>query len=66
MHYRTLFRANRGSANSLTVLTLLRDLTERVKQTFLMITHHTEAAQYVHRIVHMRDGVIVETSRPGS
>jgi len=53
---------NLDSANSLAVLTLLRDLNERLGQTVLMITHNTEAAEYGHRIMHMRDGRIVETS----
>ena len=53
---------NLDSANSLAVLKLMRDLNERLGQTILMITHNDEAAQYGHRIVHMRDGVIVESS----
>ena len=55
---------NLDSTNSLAVLSLLRDLNERLGQTILMITHNSEAAEYGHRIVHMRDGVIAETSRP--
>jgi len=53
---------NLDTVNSLAVLTLLRDLNERLGQTVLMITHNTEAAEYGHRIMHMRDGRIVETS----
>ena len=53
---------NLDTANSLAVLTLLRDLNERLGQTILMITHNTEAAEYGHRIMHMRDGRIVDTS----
>lgn len=53
---------NLDTANSLAVLSLLRDLNERLGQTILMITHNAEAAEYGHRIVHMRDGRIVETS----
>jgi putative ABC transport system ATP-binding protein len=55
---------NLDTANSLAVLTLLRDLNRRLGQTILMITHNTEAAAYGDRIVHMRDGQIVETSTP--
>lgn len=55
---------NLDTANSLAVLTLLRDLNQRLGQTILMITHNTEAAEYGHRIVHMRDGQIAETSTP--
>ncbi|MDE3194944.1 MAG: ABC transporter ATP-binding protein [Acidobacteriota bacterium] len=53
---------NLDTANSLAVLKLLRDLNDRMGQTILMITHNTEAAEYGHRIVHMRDGQIIETS----
>ena len=41
------------------VLSLLRDLNDRLGQTVLMITHNPEAAAYGHRIVSMRDGRIV-------
>jgi putative ABC transport system ATP-binding protein len=57
---------NLDTKNSLAVLKILRDLNERLGQTILMITHNTEAAEYGHRIVHMRDGLIVETSAPGA
>ncbi len=50
---------NLDSQNSQTVLTLLRDLNERLGQTILMITHNPEAAAYGHRMVNMRDGRIV-------
>jgi len=53
---------NLDTKNSLAVLAILRDLNERLGQTILMITHNTEAAEYGHRIVHMRDGLIVETT----
>jgi putative ABC transport system ATP-binding protein len=51
---------NLDTANSDTVLKLLRDLNDRLGQTILMITHNPEAAEYGHRIVHMRDGRIAE------
>jgi putative ABC transport system ATP-binding protein len=50
---------NLDTANSLAVLKLLSDLNARLGQTILMITHNLEAAEYGHRIVHMRDGRIV-------
>jgi putative ABC transport system ATP-binding protein len=53
---------NLDSRNSLAVLNILRDLNERLHQTILMITHNDEAAAFGHRIMHMRDGQIVETS----
>src|SRR6516164_5632663 len=51
---------NLDTENSNTVLSVLRDLNERVGQTILMITHNPEAAAFAHRIVEMRDGRIVE------
>jgi putative ABC transport system ATP-binding protein len=50
---------NLDSANSQTVLSLLRDLNDRLGQTILMITHNPEAAAFGHRTVHMRDGRVV-------
>jgi putative ABC transport system ATP-binding protein len=52
---------NLDSKNSLAVLEILRDLNVRLKQTILMITHNADAAAFGHRIMHMRDGRIVET-----
>jgi putative ABC transport system ATP-binding protein len=51
---------NLDTENSQAVLELLRDLNRRLGQTVLMITHNPEAAAYGHRIVHMRDGRIVD------
>jgi putative ABC transport system ATP-binding protein len=51
---------NLDTENSNVVLRVLRDLNERLGQTILMITHNPEAAAYGHRIVHMRDGKIVD------
>jgi putative ABC transport system ATP-binding protein len=51
---------NLDTENSAQVLTVLRDVNERLGQTVLMITHNPEAAAYGHRTVHMRDGRIVE------
>jgi putative ABC transport system ATP-binding protein len=50
---------NLDTENSQAVLTLLRDLNERMGQTILMITHNPEAAAYGHRTVRMCDGKIV-------
>ena len=50
---------NLDSANSEAVLKILRDLNDRTGQTILMITHNPEAAAYGHRMVHMKDGMIV-------
>jgi putative ABC transport system ATP-binding protein len=51
---------NLDTENSKAVLEILRDLNRRTGQTILMITHNTEAAEYGHAIVQMRDGRIVE------
>lgn len=50
---------NLDSANSESVLQILRDLNQRLGQTILMITHNPEAAAYGHRTVSMRDGRVV-------
>ncbi len=49
---------NLDTENSDKVLSVLRDLNERLGQTILMITHNPEAAAYGHRTVTMRDGRI--------
>ena len=46
--------------NSTLVLEMLRQLNRDLGQTIMMITHNPEAAAYGNRIVHMRDGVIVD------
>ncbi len=52
---------NLDSQNSQAVLSVLQDLNQRLGQTILMITHNPEAAAAcAHRIVHMRDGKIVD------
>ncbi len=51
---------NLDTANSNAVLELLRDLNRRTSQTILMITHNPEAAAFADRIVHMRDGRVLE------
>ncbi|MCL5745048.1 MAG: ABC transporter ATP-binding protein [Acidobacteria bacterium] len=51
---------NLDSQNSAAVLSILRDLNERLGQTVLMITHDPSVAAYAHRLVLMLDGRIVE------
>ncbi|HVX66768.1 MAG TPA: ABC transporter ATP-binding protein [Bryobacteraceae bacterium] len=51
---------NLDSRNSEAVLSVLRDLNERLGQTILMITHDSHVASYGHRTVHMLDGRVVE------
>lgn len=50
---------NLDTKNSEAVLNVLRSLNHTVGQTILMITHNPEAAKVADRIVHMRDGQIV-------
>lgn len=51
---------NLDSKNSETVLQMLRRLNKELGQTVVMITHNPEATTYFDRVVHMRDGVIVD------
>jgi putative ABC transport system ATP-binding protein len=51
---------NLDTKNSEVVLTMLRQLNKDLGQTVVIITHNPEAAAYFDRIVHMRDGVIVD------
>jgi putative ABC transport system ATP-binding protein len=49
---------NLDTKNSDAVLGMLRKSSRDLKQTVLMITHNSEAAQIADRILHMRDGEI--------
>ena len=51
---------NLDTKNSEIVLEMLRRLNKDLGQTIVMITHNPEAATYFDRVVHMRDGVIVD------
>jgi putative ABC transport system ATP-binding protein len=51
---------NLDTQNSEIVLSMLRKLNKELGQTIVMITHNPEAAEYADRVVHMRDGVIVD------
>src|SRR3974390_1976250 len=51
---------NLDTKNSEVVLAMLWQLNKRLGQTIVMITHNPEAAAYSDRVVHMRDGVIVD------
>jgi putative ABC transport system ATP-binding protein len=50
---------NLDTENSERVLSLMRDLNERLGQTIIMITHNPEAAAYGHRTERMKDGLIL-------
>jgi putative ABC transport system ATP-binding protein len=51
---------NLDSKNSEAVLSMLRQLNKELGQTIIMITHNPEAAAYADRVLHMRDGVVVD------
>ncbi len=51
---------NLDSKNSNVVLGMLRRLNQEMGQTIVLITHNPEAAAYAHRILHMRDGRVVD------
>jgi putative ABC transport system ATP-binding protein len=50
------------SRNSQTVLQMLRDLNDKLKQTIVMITHDSDAASTASRIIEMKDGQILNPS----
>src|SRR6202790_2016501 len=51
---------NLDTQNSEIVLSMLSQLNKDLGQTIVMITHNPEAAAFSNRVVHMRDGVIVD------
>lgn len=51
---------NLDTKSSEAVLNLLRELNRDLGQTIVMITHNPDAAAYGHRILHMRDGEVVD------
>jgi putative ABC transport system ATP-binding protein len=51
---------NLDTKNSENVLGLLRQLNRELGQTIVMITHNPEAAAYGNRVLHMRDGLVVD------
>ena len=51
---------NLDSKSSEAVLSMLRQLNRELGQTIVMITHNPEAAAYGHRVLHMRDGLVVD------
>jgi putative ABC transport system ATP-binding protein len=51
---------NLDTKSSEAVLQMLRQLNQELGQTIILITHNPEAAAHAHRVVHMRDGQIVD------
>ena len=52
---------NLDTKSSDAVLALLRQLNKDLGQTIVMITHNPEAATYGNRVLHMRDGQVVDS-----
>jgi ABC-type lipoprotein export system ATPase subunit len=55
---------NLDSVNGEIILNLLAELSDESKTALLMVTHSEDAARICHRVLHMRDGVIVNETRP--
>jgi putative ABC transport system ATP-binding protein len=53
---------NLDSENSAIVLNMFQELNYRLNQTIIMITHNPDAAAMCRRIIHMRDGLIVDAA----
>src|ERR1700688_3600237 len=53
---------NLDTKSSEAVLSLLRQLNKDLGQTVVMITHNPDAAAYGNRVLHMRDGMVVDGS----
>lgn len=51
---------NLDTRSSDAVLEILRQLNKDLSQTIVMITHNPEAAAYGNRVLHMRDGLVVD------
>jgi len=51
---------NLDTKSSDNVLAMLRQLNKEFGQTIVMITHNPEAAAYGNRVLHMRDGLVVD------
>ncbi|CAA9349412.1 MAG: ABC-type antimicrobial peptide transport system, ATPase component, partial [uncultured Chloroflexia bacterium] len=45
------------------IIDLLRTLNRQHRQTFVVVTHAADVAAHAHRIVRMRDGLIVADER---
>ena len=54
---------NLDSATSASVMTLLKNINEKMGTTFLLVTHDSDVAAQCSRILHMEDGEIVSDMR---
>lgn len=51
---------NLDTENSKIVLDMFKELNQKFNQTIIMITHNPEATEHCHRIIRMKDGLIVD------
>jgi putative ABC transport system ATP-binding protein len=51
---------NLDTKNSELVLKMLNHLNQQLGQTIILITHNPEAAAHAHRVLHMRDGQVLD------
>ena len=54
---------NLDSATSNTVMTLLKEINEKLGTTFLLVTHDEEIASSCSRVLQMDDGLIIDSGR---
>jgi len=57
---------NLDTENSKIVLDMFKELNEKFGQTIIMITHNPEAAAACSRVIHMRDGHVVDEAAAGA
>jgi putative ABC transport system ATP-binding protein len=58
--------ANLDSENSKMVLELFREINEEMNQTIVMVSHEDWHKEYFHRIIHLRDGLIISDGTNGT
>jgi putative ABC transport system ATP-binding protein len=49
---------NLDSVTGMEIMTLLRDINHQEGKTIIQVTHSKDAAEYSHRIIHVKDGRI--------
>ncbi len=54
---------NLDSATSEVVMTLLKQINQKLGTTFLLVTHDNEVAQQCNRVLTMDDGLIIDSGR---